>query len=56
MPRASTAEQDLERQVNRLSTAGIDPKHIYRDKKSGSTVDRPGLSAALRYTRSQRAT
>ncbi|HYN71088.1 MAG TPA: recombinase family protein [Nakamurella sp.] len=32
--------------------AGIDPKHIYRDKKSGSTVDRPGLAAVLRYARS----
>jgi predicted site-specific integrase-resolvase len=38
--RVSTAKQDLERQVDALLAAGIDPKHIYRDKKSGSTVDR----------------
>jgi predicted site-specific integrase-resolvase len=45
----STAKQDLERQVDALLAAGIDPKRIYRDKKSGSTVDRPGLAAVLRY-------
>ena len=50
--RVSTARQDLERQVDELLGAGIDPKHIYRDKKSGSTVDRPGLAAVLRYARS----
>ena len=49
--RVSTAKQDLERQVDALLGAGID-KHIYRDKKSGSTVDRPGLAAVLRYARS----
>src|SRR6476659_1824782 len=49
--RVSTAKQDLERQVDALLAAGIDPKHIYRDKKSGSTVDRPGLVAVLRYAR-----
>jgi len=48
----STAKQDLERQVDALLAAGIDPKRIYRDKKSGSTVDRPGLAAVLRYARS----
>ncbi len=50
--RVSTAKQDLERQVDALLAAGIDPKHIYRDKKSGSTVDRPGLVEVLRYARS----
>lgn len=50
--RVSTAKQDLERQVDALLAAGIDPKHIYCDKKSGSTVDRPGLVAVLRYARS----
>src|SRR5664279_2063218 len=51
--RVSTAKQDLERQVDALLAAGIDPKHIYRDKKSGSTVDRPGLVevAAVRAKR-----
>ena len=50
--RVSTAKQDLDRQIDALLTAGIDPQHIYRDKKSGSTVDRPGLAAVLQYARS----
>ena len=37
--------------LDALLAAGIDPKNIYRDKKSGSTVDRPGLVAVLRYAR-----
>ena len=40
--RVSTVKQDLDRQVDALQAAGIDPKHIYRDKKSGATVERPG--------------
>lgn len=49
--RVSTAKQDLDRQVDALLAIGIDPKHIYRDKKSGSTTERPGLAAVLRYAR-----
>ena len=49
--RVSTAKQDLERQIDALRQAGIDPQRIYVDKKSGSTVDRPGLQAALAYAR-----
>jgi hypothetical protein len=36
--------QDLERQVDAIVAAGIEPKHSYPDKKSGSTLDRPGLA------------
>ena len=36
--------QDLERQVAAIVAAGIEPKHSYPDKKSGSTLDRPGLA------------
>lgn len=50
--RVSTVKQDLERQVDALRAVGIDPKHIYCDKKSGSTVERPGLAAVLSYARS----
>lgn len=50
--RVSTVKQDLERQVDALRAVGIDPKHIYCDKKSGSTVERPGLEAVLSYARS----
>ena len=42
--RRSTAMQDLERQVAAIVAAGIEPKHSYPDKKSGSTLDRPGLA------------
>ena len=47
----STAKQDLERQVDALTTAGIPEKLIYLDRKSGATTDRPGLRAALGYAR-----
>ena len=49
--RVSTAKQDLDRQVDALQAVGIDPTRIYLDKKSGSTVDRPGLRAVLEYAR-----
>jgi len=49
--RVSTAKQDLERQVDALRGIGIDDKCIFLDKKSGSTVDRPGLRAVLEYAR-----
>ncbi|MHB1527669.1 MAG: recombinase family protein [Candidatus Dormibacteria bacterium] len=41
--RVSTTQQDLERQLNALAKAGVDPNRIYSDKKSGATTDRPGL-------------
>lgn len=41
--RVSTTKQDLDRQVDALTGAGIEAAHIYVDKKSGATVDRPGL-------------
>jgi len=49
--RVSTAEQDLDRQVDALQQAGITPDRIYLDRKSGATTDRPGLRAALAYAR-----
>ena len=50
--RVSTAKQDLERQVDALTAHGIPAERIYLDKKSGATVDRPGLRAVLDYARS----
>jgi DNA invertase Pin-like site-specific DNA recombinase len=38
----STAKQDLDRQIDALSTAGIPTERIYLDKKSGAATDRPG--------------
>ena len=49
--RVSTAKQDLDRQIEALRAVGIEDKQIYLDKKSGSTVDRPGLQAVLQYAR-----
>lgn len=49
--RVSTAKQDLDRQVDALAALGIPAERIYLDKKSGATVDRPGLRAALDYVR-----
>jgi DNA invertase Pin-like site-specific DNA recombinase len=50
--RVSTTHQELERQIDALERAGIPTERIYVDKKSGRTVDRPGLNAALGYARS----
>ena len=49
--RVSTTRQDLDRQIDALTAAGIPPGHVYVDKKSGATVDRPGLKALLDYCR-----
>jgi len=49
--RVSTAKQDLERQVDALTAAGIPEALIYLDRKSGATTDRPGLRAVLDYAR-----
>jgi hypothetical protein len=49
--RVSTAKQDLERQIDALRGVGIADERIYLDKKSGSTVDRPGLRSALEFAR-----
>lgn len=49
--RVSTAKQDLDRQIDALLEAGVAREQIYVDKKSGATVDRPGLRAVLEYAR-----
>ncbi len=33
--RVSTTKQDLDRQIDALTTAGVDEQRIYVDKKSG---------------------
>ncbi len=45
--RVSTTQQDLDRQLDALTKAGIETKRIYSDKKSGATADRPGLIDVL---------
>ncbi len=49
--RVSTTKQDLARQMDPLADAGIEPQHIYVDKKSGATTNRPGLQEAMRQAR-----
>lgn len=49
--RVSTTKQDLDRQIDALTSAGVDPGRIYVDKKSGATTDRPGLTALIGYAR-----
>ncbi|MGV9870582.1 recombinase family protein [Rhodococcus koreensis] len=49
--RVSTTKQDLARQIDALTKAGIDQANIYVDKKSGATTERPGLQALLGYAR-----
>jgi DNA invertase Pin-like site-specific DNA recombinase len=49
--RVSTTKQDLDRQIDALLAAGIPARCIYLDKKSGATVDRPGLRGLLDYAR-----
>lgn len=49
--RVSTQQQSLERQIDALTEAGIDPDRIYTDKMSGARDDRPGLEALLNYVR-----
>jgi DNA invertase Pin-like site-specific DNA recombinase len=49
--RVSTAKQDLDRQIEALAEAGVARERIYVDKKSGATVDRPGLRAVLDFAR-----
>ncbi|WP_157255227.1 recombinase family protein [Nonomuraea typhae] len=49
--RVSTTKQSLERQLDALDVAGIPDDRIYVDRKSGASVDRPGLSELLAYAR-----
>ncbi|MEU3077706.1 recombinase family protein [Streptomyces laurentii] len=50
--RVSTTKQSLERQLDALGAAGIPESRTYVDKKSGATVERPGLAGLLAYARS----
>ncbi|MGP5623207.1 recombinase family protein [Candidatus Corynebacterium faecigallinarum] len=47
--RVSSAEQNLDRQLDQLDNAGA--QRIFTDTVSGSTRDRPGLEAAVDYLR-----
>ncbi|MFJ3308319.1 recombinase family protein [Streptomyces sp. NPDC086549] len=49
--RISTTKQSLERQLDSLGEMSIPEKQIYVAKKSGATVERPGLADPLAYAR-----
>ena len=45
--RVSTEEQSLDRQIDQLIQAGVDPRCIYQEKASGRKSDRPELQRML---------
>src|SRR5215475_2988727 len=49
--RISTTKQSLDRQLDALATAAIPGEWIFTDKKTGTTIDREGLTAVLKYAR-----
>jgi DNA invertase Pin-like site-specific DNA recombinase len=49
--RISSTKQSLDRQLDALATAGIAIDRVYSDKRTGATVDRPGLTALIDYAR-----
>ena len=49
--RVSTTKQHLDRQIDALEKAGVPTDRIYVDKKTGSTVERDGLKALLKFAR-----
>jgi DNA invertase Pin-like site-specific DNA recombinase len=49
--RVSTKDQNLDMQMEELEAAGVDRDHIFQDKASGGTMDRPGLKKLLAFVR-----
>jgi DNA invertase Pin-like site-specific DNA recombinase len=49
--RVSTTKQSLERQLDALAAVGLPDERIYIDKKTGATIERPGLINLLAYAR-----
>jgi len=49
--RVSTDPQSLDQQVDALLAAGVDERHVYSDKLSGTRTDRPGLTKLLDVAR-----
>jgi DNA invertase Pin-like site-specific DNA recombinase len=49
--RVSSDDQHCENQIKELVQAGCDRRHIYQDKASGGTWDRPHLHKALNHLR-----
>jgi len=49
--RVSTDDQELALQRDALTGAGVEANHIYEDRRSGATSDRPGLTACMKALR-----
>ena len=49
--RVSTQKQSLERQIDALRAAGVEPGRIYTDKRTGASTERQGLADVLGYAR-----
>jgi len=47
--RVSTFDQDPQMQIDALLEIGIDSRHLYEEKVSGSTIKRPQLQEALKF-------
>jgi DNA invertase Pin-like site-specific DNA recombinase len=49
--RVSSADdhQSVDLQRDALVAAGVDDRHLYKDKASGARDNRPGLKACLEY-------
>lgn len=45
--RVSTLEQNLDRQIDALINAGVDPRMIYQEKITGTKLQRPELNRLL---------
>lgn len=45
--RVSTLEQNLDRQIDALISAGVDPRMIYQEKITGTKMQRPELTRLL---------
>lgn len=41
--------QTLDHQIDALTAAGVDPRHIFQDRASGARDNRPGLRACLDF-------
>lgn len=44
--------QTLDHQIDALTAAGVDARHIFQDRASGARDDRPGLKACLEFLNS----
>jgi DNA invertase Pin-like site-specific DNA recombinase len=54
--RVSTDGQDLQAQLDYLTSRGVRPEHIHTDKLSGKDTERPGLHTALAQAEGAAAT